>query len=360
MGNVITTPEEVTPEWLTGVLRQSGFLSRGKVIKVENKLTKRLLVSVVSRLEVSYSADASAPPAPSQLFLKISGPDSVQVVFSEPHSREVEFYNVIAAEMSDPPFIRCYDAAYSAESGNSHLLLDDLSETHFQPESPHSPEKLYCELAMECMAQLHAFWWEHPRLGKEIGKLFSAGELKAFVGEVEKNVNGFIDFLGDRLSVEGRQIYLRLLAAKYEIWGRLTEATGLTVTHGDAHWWNLLYPRDPDTHRVCLFDWQLWHVDVGARDIAFMVALGGYAERRRGAAMELHLIRLYHESLIAHGVGNYTRDDCWDDYRWSAVRNLNVPVVQWSQGRDAKLWRGNLERALRAYEDLGCSELLGH
>ena len=175
---------------------------------------------------------------------------------------------------------------------------------------------------------------------------------------MEKNVISFIDFLGDGLLAKRRKIYDLLLSSKYKIWGRLTDATGLTVTHGDAHWWNLLYPHDTDKHRVRLFDWQLWHVDVGARDLAFMIALGGYAERR--AATEQNLMRLYYESLIAHGVGNYTWDDCWNDYRWSAVRNLNIPVIQWSEGRSAELWQGNLERAMLAYEELECSDLLGH
>lgn len=357
METVITAPEQVTPEWLTSVFRKSGFLKRGKVINVQNKLTKTLILSVVSRLEIGYSAEVPAS-LPSKLFLKISRPDLSKTGFSEPNSKEVEFYRTIARKMNDPPLIHCYDAVYSSELDKFHLLLDDLSETHFQPESPLPPSKLYCELAMDCMAQLHAYWWEHPRLGKEIGKLFDESELTAFVDEVEKNVISFIDFLGDRLSAERRKIYDRLLSSKYKIWGRLTSAAGLTVTHGDAHWWNLLYPRDTVKHRVRLFDWQLWHVDVGARDLAFMVALGGYTERR--AVMEQNLIRRYYDSLTAHGVTNYTWDDCWNDYRWSTLRNLNVPVVQWSQGRSTKLWWGNLERAMLAYEDLGCSELLGN
>ncbi|MEW6737297.1 MAG: hypothetical protein AB1489_38800 [Acidobacteriota bacterium] len=356
MKNLITTPEQVTPEWLTGVLRENGFLKYGKVSNVQNKLTKTLLLSVVSRLKVGYSPDAPAS-APSQLFLKISRPDLPQAFSSELNGKEIEFYCTIASVMSDLHLIRCYDAAYSSESGRSHLLLDDLSETHFQSESPLPPPKLYCELAMECMAHLHAFWWEHPQLGKTIGKLFDKKQLSDFVGEVEKNVVSFVAFLGDRLSVEQRKIYDRLLASKYKVWGRLTGVAGLTVTHGDAHWWNLLYPCDPDRHQVCLFDWQLWHVDVGVRDIAFMVALGGYSERM--AAMEQNLIRHYYDSLIAHGVGNYTWDDCWNDYRWSALRNLNIPVIQWSQGRSTELWWSNLERAMLAYEELRCYELLG-
>lgn len=357
MKNVLTAPEQVTPKWLTNALRKNGFLKRGKVTSVQIKLTKTLALSVVSRLEASYSPNAVGS-VPSKLFLKIPRTDLAKGVSSEHNRQEIEFYNTIAGEMSNPPFISCFDAAYSSESGKSHLLLDDLSETHFQPEPPQPPSTVNCKSAVKCLAQLHAFWWEHPRLGKDVGKLFDENRLTAFVGDVEKNIVGFIDFLGDELSAAQRKIYDRLLASKHKIWGRLTDAAGLTVTHGDAHWWNFLYPCEMDKHRVCLFDWQLWHIDVGARDLAFMVALGGYSKRR--AAMEQSLVRCYYDGLVTHGVKNFTWDDCWDDYRWSAIRNLNVPVIQWSQGRSAELWRSNLEKAMFAYKDLKCSDLIGN
>ena len=341
---VITAPEQVTPSWLTDVLRKSGLLTRGKVISVDNKLTKRLSVSVVSRLQISYSIDAT-PSAPAQLFLKLSS-----------DSKEVEFYKVVASQMDDPPFVRCYDAAYSSESRQYHLLLDDLSDTHFQTKPPLLPTEHECEMAVECLAKLHAFWWDDSRLGKDIGKLFDESELVDFLNDVEKYIVRFIDSLGQRLSSKHRAIYEQILLAKHKIWGRLTNPKGLTVTHGDAHWWNVLYPRNPDRHRACLFDWQLWHVDLGPRDLAFMVGLGGYSQRN--AVMEQALIHRYYEVLTANGVDEYSWDDFWLDYRWSAMRNLNIVVIQWSQGKSEDVWGDSLEKATQAYEELDCSELL--
>ncbi len=126
MEDVITAPEQITPKWLTGGLRKNGCLEYGKVIGVKNILTKTLVVSVVSRLEVGYSMDIPAS-APSTLFLKVSRPNLSQAISSELNSQEVEFYRKVAPEMSDPPFIRCYDAAYSSEDDRSHLLPEDFS-----------------------------------------------------------------------------------------------------------------------------------------------------------------------------------------------------------------------------------------
>jgi hypothetical protein len=88
-----------------------------------------------------------------------------------------------------------------------------------------------------------------------------------------------------------------------------------------------------------------------------MIALGGYSERM--ASMEPRLVHHYYNTLVAHDVQNYTWADCWRDYRWSALRNLNIPVIQWSQGRDERLWQSNLERAMLAYDELRLFELLG-
>jgi hypothetical protein len=346
---VLTTVDEVTPKWLTRVLSENGCLEHGEVISVQNILTKALPLSVVSRLGVTYSSDLTAP---SKLFLKIANSS-----MSQANGKEVDFYQTVARKIISSALIRCYDAQYSDEFGRSHLLLEDLSETHVQPESPLPPTPLYRELAVESLAEFHASWWDHPQLGNNIGTLFSEQELSTFLSDVEKDVLRFVDFLGEQLSVDQRKIYDRLLASKEKIWGHLTDATRLTVTHGDAHWWNLLYPRDATKHRVCLFDWQLWHLDLGPRDLAFMIALGGYSERM--SSMEPRLVRHYYDTLVAHGVRNYTWDDCWRDYRWSSLRNLNIPVILWSQGRDEKLWQSNLERALLAYDELRLFELLG-
>ncbi|MBV9211686.1 MAG: phosphotransferase [Acidobacteria bacterium] len=355
MPEVITDTSQVTPDWLTGRLRARGFLPAGRVSEIKISLSLMLPLSVANLLEVYYSSKA-APSLPSKFFLKFSRPDLSAELAAQANGKEVEFYQLIAAQMPDTHLIRCYDAARAPDSGRIHLLLEDLTTTHAQTEWPQFPSQEECEQAVSALAKLHAFWWEHPRLGKDVGQLLSDDELKDFIGEVENNVTRFLDFLGDELSPPRREIYERLLAAKHLPWRHLTGARRLTLIHGDAHCWNFLYPREPQRERVRLFDWSLWHVDLGARDLAFMMALGW--ERERRALMELKLLRKYYDGLVACGVKNYSWDECFDDYRWSSIRNLNVPVIQWSQGRNAALWQGNLERALLAYEDLACAELL--
>ena len=102
--------------------------------------------------------------------------------------------------------------------------------------------------------------------------------------------------------------------------------------------------------------WQLWHIDLGPRDLAFLIALGGFADRK--PELESHLVNCYYRTLIDSGVQNYSWSGFWDDYRWSAIRNLNIPVIFWAQGKHPSTWQNALDRAFQSYNELKCSELI--
>src|SRR5215216_3512323 len=119
----ISSIDEVTPVWLTHVLREGGHLTRGTVSEVQ----KQSLKSNWARnavLRLNYSADA-AGEKPEKLFLKLCDPGPG--VFGD---SEIIYYSIVAAEISDPPIPRYYHSGYFRERGNYHLLLEDLSDTH--------------------------------------------------------------------------------------------------------------------------------------------------------------------------------------------------------------------------------------
>ena len=350
----ITDIQQATPEWLTTVLRNKGCLDQGNVTEVRH-ISQAATTSSVCHLALTYS-DAAPESAPSRLFLKILKPE-----FSSDFGRkEIEFYSNVADAMIDPPVVRCYDAVYSEETGGAHLLLDDVSETHFTVGNVKSDAdtKRYCEQVMDCLAEFHAFWWDHPRLGKDIGTLLTEEGLINGIPGTERTVSGFVEYLGDRLSVERRRLYKKIISAQPALFKRLTRGKDLTLVHGDAHLWNFLCPGNPNKGKVCIIDWQFWHPSIASTDLAFMIALHWCPERRR--LLEKDLIERYHNGLLEHGVANYNWDDCWNDYRLSVIiMDLFVPVWQWSLfGMSEDVWWSNLENAMLAFEDLGCAELL--
>jgi hypothetical protein len=228
--------------------------------------------------------------------------------------------------------------------------MEDLTETHAQPEQNTAPSKEMSRCAIETLAKAHAALWDSPKLGIEIGTVFDGEWLRKFIAGLNKNVPEFSEIAD--LTGKQKDAYSKMLDAAPKIWGRLLDKNGLTVTHGDLHWWNFLYPKAPNLRDVRLFDWQLWHIDLGARDLAFLLALGGFAEPR--PSFELELLRSYHEAL---GIEGYSWDMLNLDYRTCSIRNLNIPVIFWTQGKHYTTWQTALRRAFESYERLECGEL---
>jgi len=356
MANVITDIEQVTPDWLTSVLRKAGVLEHGQVTAVEKQTTTLIHGAFSARLSLSYSADAPAD-APWRLFLKMNAREAA---FGIPGlgKREPEFYNAVAGSMDSLPVVPCYDVAYSAEAGGYHLLLADLTDTHIAfPPSQFPPITPYCEMIVDALADLHAYWWDHPRLGKDIGERPTSESLLEEVEDYRQRLPKFVEFMVDRLSDERCRVQERVLAALPALLvGRLASDKGLTLIFEDVHAGNFLYPRDRRQDRLYIIDWEQWGVNIGPHDLAYMMAMFWFPERR--ARLELPLLQRYHRRLQAGGVHHYTWDECYADYRLSVLRLLFHPAWQWEHGGPPDIWFNHLERLHLAFEDLHCEELL--
>ena len=346
--------------WLTALLRREGYLDRGEVTTVRSLPSDSTITATITRLEPEYSEEA-AESAPSRLFLKIARPSQYDSrLLPWLGKNEVEFYTVIARAMSHIPVVRCYDAAYVSETGAWHLLLDDLSETHFQTEWPLPPTRRHCEQMIDWLARFHGFWWRHPRLGEDIGELPSEKADDDTVSNIERRFSGFADFL-DRLSQPRRRSYEEAITGLPRLLKRQREGVGVTsnytLIHRDAHCWQFLYPHDSDRFPVYLIDWQSWGIGSGTGELVYTIAVHWYPERRR--LMEMDLVKRYHQGLLESGVEGYNWDDCWTDYRAAVITNgLFVPVRQWSSNIGPQVWWPHLERAMAAFDDLSCAELL--
>ena len=353
--SLVTNAKQVDPAWLTTILRDASCLENGHVTQVENSAEYKSNSSIIAHLQISYSADAPAT-APSRLLLKLTGAE-----YATAGQNEVAFYNSAVPIMVGPPLVRCYDAVYAPETKQSHLLLDDLSPTHYQLEKNRPFTKLHAEQAIDCLAKTHAFWWEHPQLGKAVGTLPNKVIMERSIQVVAKKLPGFLDYLGDRLSADKRQIYEQTLSSLpdlliYHKPERLTHGQHMTLTHGDAHLKAFLYPREANKAPLYIIDWAIWQIRLGTSDPAYMMGLYWHPKQRQ--ALEEHLLRHYYSCLQKYGIENYNWDDCWLDYKLSAIRNLFVPVWQWPEKTAVAAWWQHWERTLTAFQDLNCAELL--
>jgi aminoglycoside phosphotransferase (APT) family kinase protein len=337
--------ETATPGWLTGLLRDGGFLTTGEVAAVEAGPATATMLSSFVPLAVTYAA-GSAGRLPRRLLMKLN-----RGSFFAAGQREIRFYQVAAAAGGPLPLPTCFGTAESVERATSCILLEDLSASHGPPATawPAPPPRQEREAAIAALARLHARWWADGGAGEPPA---TWGPLWAERARAE--LAGFADAAGARLTRDDRARYERVIAMASTIDQRVGDRPG-TVLHGDAHAWNFLYPRNPEDGGCVVIDWQLWKQGPGAFDLAYMIALHGQPAYR--AEHEAPLLRFYAGELRRHGV-DYPWRDLWSDYRLAVAFNLLYPVLLHAKDVPEVVWGPHLERGLAAFDDLGCAELI--
>ena len=354
---VITCVEQATPERLTTALSTSGALATGKVIAVEFDARRRNWSTSV-RLRPSYSADA-AGERPTSLFLKM-----VRTDLDDGESfgdSEVTYYTRDYIDVPDAPLVRCHDAVHSADDHAYHLLLDDVTATHV--EATHRPPTLEYALALaDGLAAMHARWWGADRLATASQPIHDAAHVQRFVDIAAPGVPHVLGNCTSELASHWPglidQVVHRHPAAMIE---RTRTANGFTIIHGDPGCTNILVPRMGVRPLYLIdrqpFDWSLttW---LGAYDLVYATVLDwSVADRRR---LEKPLLRRYHDQLLAHGVGGYSRDQLWTDYRLMVPMGVYIAVEYCRDGLHTDLqfvWLPYLQRTLAACDDLDCSAL---
>ena len=339
-------PDEAKPDHLTDALRRHGVLSAGRVRDVTTDAPRNTRVSRIVRLKLAY--EGPAEKAPASLILKMWRPrDGVPEAWA---AREVLFYDTVAPATPAGPLLRCFDAGQSPQTKAWHLLLEDVTDSHrIATEWPLPPTEPQCRAIVGVLARLHGAWWDATQAEPDM----------AMVRDLYQRLPGFwanlSDRLGDRLSADRRRIYERFFAAPPHF-ARVATRKNLSIVHGDAHVWNVFLPNDDSAGGERLFDWSNWRHGLPANDLAFMMAMHWYPERRR--RFERPLLDHYHAILLASGAKGYDRAALDHDYRVAVLTQLMTPIIQASVGIPPTYWWNNLERIMLAIDDLGCRELL--
>lgn len=345
-------PQAADVGHLTEVLRRSGVLGDGRVRDVQVESSAPQLVSRVMRLRLAYEGTSGAPGS---LILKTDLPKRRDDVW-ETGRREVEFYTRLAALTPARLFPLCFDATFEPHTKAWHLLLEDLTDTHtIATQWPLPPTMEDCKRMLGVLAHFHAAWWDDRRLGASVGVWPDDKALNEVVEKSARFYRNLADRLGDRLSPERRDIYERYLASVPPDFARLRSRRNLSIIHGDAHAWNYFVPRDGGDD-VRLFDWDNWRIGLASTDLAYMMAVHWYPERRR--MMERPLLDYYYETLVLRGVEGYRREALDEDYRLSVLRHLMTPVWLAAMDLPPSIWWGHLERVMLAIDDLGCRSFL--
>lgn len=354
--DVIHSREQVTPDWLTGVLARSGALENGRVAAIEVDSRERTL-STSNRLRIDYSIEATGL-LPERLFLKTVNADMDEEFFGP---SEVNYYVRDYQGLACAPIPHCYDAAFSEGQRRYHLLLDDLSPTHI--EAKHKPRTLAYGLALaEGLACLHAHQWGARRIVAAGEVLPTSRQIERFVEVAQPGAGHIIDAFSDELEPHWPAMIRGILAHHPRSMAeRARDGAGFTLIHGDPNWNNILVPREGDRPLFLIdrqpFDWSLT-VWLGVYDLAYALVLDWDIDERR--RFELPLLKYYHSQLIERGIRDYPWESLYDDYRLSVAMCVYVSI-EWCRGgineQWTHVWLPMLQYSLTACDDLRCSEL---
>ena len=341
---------ELTPAWLTGVLRERGVLGVDRVTGVEVEKIGTFSTEVW-RLRLRYDGEAAG--APDTLVLKRPAPGR------EPRSFEAFGDEILVyRELLEGTPVRAPRFFHGAadDAGGALLLLEDvpgLLPFSFRD----GPGEEHARLGLEQLACLHAHWWGRvgdvagvPRLADpgvraSFGRSYDAGWAFAR-GFYQDAVPAFVP-IGDRLV------------------GRLAEslrplAEPATLLHGDAHAENLPLMERPDTGTgVCMLDWAGARLGHASFDVAVFVVMSFPVEARR--IRERSLVALHAEAARALGVECWP--DPWADYRLGVLRRAAriveiAPGWPWSDPVSQRAFRMVAERCAQAAADLAVTDLI--
>jgi thiamine kinase-like enzyme len=360
----------VSPEWLTNALRQSGVLAKGRVVSVEQRANSAFN-SAACHLRAIYSADATGN-MPRHLFIKrnLAEPWAVRA-----GAREVAFYQVASA-MAPPlsMLVPCYGASFDATSGDSWLLLRDVSETHEGPVTREQsmagvgvPSDTRLRAIVEALASLHAAWWEHPALGTGallVSEWYRDHEhFTATSGEFASNWTTLRQTSGATLPAATITLYEAAIMSFPHIWNRLlaermAAKRHLTISHGDCYLSQFLCPK-PDSldDATYLIDFQGACGDLPAMDLVFLFATFWTPEQRHEHDRERRFLRLYHDALMRHGISGYSWDELVADYRIALAFMLFYPVWDAANGSKRAYWEPKQHCLASAADDWACREL---
>ena len=352
---------ELTPAYLTAALRHGGHLQNGgEVISVDAVPLGAGVgfVGQLARLTLGYAGDHTG--LPDVMIAKFPIEDPVAKYLAQVYGfyrTEAECYRQAAAVGLGVPTPEVYLSEVSDDDIGTLILMEDLGDARMADQVA-GASLADAEAVIDVAAQLHAAWWESPRL--EELKWLRPLNNPAYMAVGDQYTQSWPVFAemfesapaaaleaGERLGAQLPLSYNWLMANR-----------PTTLAHTDFRLDNFFFGR-PDAP-VTVIDWQLSVRSVGVFDVGYFIVQSLTTEMRRehGEA----LLQRWHEGLADRGVRDYSWDDAQADFHDSVMVQMSIPVISAAnldpaneRGKQLLECLGN--RSLQALADYGCTGL---
>ena len=359
-----TNPAEITAEWLTDALRNSGAIKHASVTAFDSKVIGEGAGLFGELINLSPQYDKPEAVAPASLIGKFptAALENREVaMFFRFYEREVNFYEQIAekVELRTP---RCYFSAFEPSNGDYLLLLEDLAPAQVGDQAAGCAAN-HVRLAVSELAKFHATWWKSPALDTLdwMPRLDADWYVQALNDGYAEAWAPFVEFTKDYLTPELADLGQRYGKSIHKFMNKFGSELPATIVHGDFRLDNLFFASPEGGPPFAVIDWQISAKGGGIFDVAYFVCGTLPAAERK--AVERDLVKLYHDTLAAHGVMDYSFDQCWEDYRLSTLILLIPSVIvlgslDLANERAVELFTTISKRTFAAITDLKSAELL--
>ena len=353
-----TTLQDLPPTQVSVMLAECGRLKNAGVKSISIDQLRETDSSCIAVLTLFYSSGV-LDMIPAHLFVKSAEWHGTK------HALEVDFYQPVGPLILDGILLECYGFRSSVDSGIYCILLEDKSQTHIL--SPNLDDigwykseyesKIVGQL-VDGFADVHSLFWgvRGVELGNSTGDELLLDE-EMIRGEstfTSSEVSLFLDRFGDRLGSKFHNIF-REVSEVYPdlIVDRIMDRSNLTLTHRDPHAGNVFF-------QSCLRKIAplLLTGLIVAEEWVCMIwqHISPYWHRTVRNAMEVDLLRRYHDRLCSSGVSDYDWDQCWYDCRLGVIGWLNRRIKHSPFGCAVGLLIS--DNCINAFDDLGCEGLL--
>jgi hypothetical protein len=320
------TVEEITPEWLTNVLRESGAIREERVESFTIAGLDGGIAGDVNRLQLNYAASPSRGPSTViAKFAHLNDQKRSGINRAGFYEREVRFYRQLGPVVGIPT-PAAHSVEYDRDSGHFVLLLEDLSRFRsIREEDGCSPEN--ARTAVQALAKMHARWWESDQLNEMNWLMgFRDAEIRnQMSNRYNKALGRFLE-IGEGYLPAGYELVARKYGESLQSVVSEMGSSPATLTHGDFRLANLVFNDEPGaSDPLYAFDWQTASRGKAAVDVAYFFGRSLATDSRR--LHESQLLADYHDSLVDHGVANYSFDEFNIDVRISAFRLMHIATA---------------------------------
>ncbi len=348
---------DVTPEWLTSVLTDSGVLKQATIKSFDINIIgeDKGFMGQVARIKLNY--DTPEKTSPASVIVKLPSPERGRRLLGDlllhneaenrlygeflpdlplrtprcyfldmdpgPSERTVKLFTYLVKRLPIIPlfpFLVLIVLFALIKNRRYVLILEDL-EKYDQIDQREGCTFEEAKIVLANLARSQAVFWESPRIKTHWlmpGFEFNKKNNLIF----NKSLARFQERYGDSVSDKG-QMVIKWLTDNNSDLDKLAMTRPYTLVHGDFRLDNLFFDRE--NNNIVAVDWQAAHYGPGVFDAAYFCLSAG----RKGFTPEQikELAATYHQSLVNGGVRDYTFDECLKDYQLAQLLALRMTLI---------------------------------